>query len=162
MLARSVEHMSAQPKRYQIDRTRFIFEQFDDETVLVNTQSGYYYSLSASGTEILHLIEDGCSTDGLARALFGSAEDSSENFDRFRTPIESFIEQLKAEEILTERAPDRPGVAAADPGRERFGSGAGFEVPVLERFDDVRDLLLIDPIHQVDQDYGWPKTKVNG
>ncbi len=33
--------------------------------------------------------------------------------------------------------------------------------PVLERFDDVRDLLLIDPIHQVDQEYGWPKGMGN-
>jgi hypothetical protein len=138
---------------YEIDRARIIFEQFEDETVLVNTESGYYYSLSASGSEILHLLEEGCSGDNLALALFGR----SETCDSFRPVIESFVEQLKAESILTARAKDRPVRIGTEPGPARYAPGAGYEPPVLERFDDVRSLLLIDPVHQVDQKYGWPK-----
>jgi hypothetical protein len=42
-----------------------------------------------------------------------------------------------------------------------YGVGIDYVPPVLERFDDVRNLLLIDPIHQVDQEYGWPKGMGN-
>jgi len=40
----------SEPTKYQIDRSRIIFEQFEDETVLVNTETGYYY------TWIMHTI----------------------------------------------------------------------------------------------------------
>jgi len=45
------------PSSYQIDRTRIIFEQFEDETVLIDTDGSYHLSLSPSGTEILRLAE---------------------------------------------------------------------------------------------------------
>jgi hypothetical protein len=28
--------------------------------------------------------------------------------------------------------------------------------PVLEPFGDMQDLLLLDPVHEVDEDAGWP------
>ena len=137
-------------KTYQIDRSRIIFEQFEDETVLVNTESGYYYSLSASGSEILTLLEHGCSVDDLSIVLFGESDDSLER----RNLVEKFVDRLAGECILIERNSDRSNPAPAPP---RYGSGRSFVPPVLERFDDVRDLLLIDPVHQVDREYGWPK-----
>ena len=33
-----------------------------------------------------------------------------------------------------------------------------FEKPTLQKFTDMQELLLIDPIHEVDE-MGWPRTK---
>ena len=33
-----------------------------------------------------------------------------------------------------------------------------FDAPRLERYTDMQDLVLLDPVHQVD-DTGWPRTK---
>ena len=152
----------SEPRSYHIDRSRIIFEQFEDETVLVNTETGYYYSLSNTGSEILHLIEDGCSAEQLPVVLFGNSERFGQNWKL----VEKFIEQLAAENIVIagtgDRKGDRPGRTLKEPDAAIFGPGVDFIPPVLERFDDVRDLLLIDPIHQVDQDYGWPRASVNG
>jgi hypothetical protein len=142
---------------YQIDRTKIIFEQFDDETVLVNTDSGYYYSLSPSGSEILHLLENGCAAGDLVPSLFGNSAEMCQQ----QIAINSFIERLIGESILVERSPDEHKHANGEQGTPLYGHGSDYAPPLLERFDDVRDLLLIDPIHQVDQEYGWPKAKVN-
>lgn len=146
------------PGTYQIDRTRVVFEQFEDETVLVNTETGYYYSLSPSGTDILRLLEDGCPAENLAHALFGNSNDIS----HLTILIESFVQRLISEGILVDRASDLPFETNGEHREPLYSDIAGFPPPALERFDDVRDLLLIDPIHEVDQEYGWPKAKVNG
>ena len=59
---------------------------------------------------------------------------------------ESLIRPLQvAREILpVEQA---TGIVALD---------SGAEPPMLEIFDDMADLLLCDPIHDVDEDIGWP------
>ena len=145
-------------KRYQIDRTRIIFEQFEDETVLVNTETGYYYSLSDTGSEVLRLLDEGCSADDLPTILFGSSEDTQ----HWRDMVEKFVERLIDESIITGRSSDDSNHIGSDPGPARYGEGIEYLPPLLERFDDVRDLLLIDPIHQVDQEYGWPKERGNG
>jgi hypothetical protein len=146
------------PKRYQIDRTRIVFEQFEDETVLVNTETGYYYSLSTSGSDILRLLEEGCPAKGLAHALFGNSHDISQ----MEILIESFVQRLISENILIDRASDHAFHKNGEPQAPLYAEGAVFPPPSLDRFDDVRDLLFIDPIHEVDQEYGWPKAKVNG
>jgi len=138
-------------RKYGIDRTRLVAERFEDETVLVNVESGYYYSLSPTGADILELLEEGITADNLPPALFGD----SENCERFRPQIDIFVERLAAEGIIIAREQERG--ASTHNRLPRYAADAAYEPPVLERFDDVRDLLLIDPIHQVDLDYGWPR-----
>lgn len=143
--------MDQPPREYRIDLTRLVAERFEEETVLVNVESGYYYSISPSGAEILGMLNDGIPAENLAPALFGD----SENCERFRSRIAGFVDQLAAEGIIVEHEPENDtGTYASS---QHYSTDAGYELPVLERFDDVRDLLLIDPIHQVDPRYGWPK-----
>jgi hypothetical protein len=37
-----------------------------------------------------------------------------------------------------------------------------FTQPVLEVYTDMQDLLLLDPIHEVDEEAGWPSPKPPG
>jgi hypothetical protein len=146
------------PSSYQIDRTKIIFEQFEDETVLIDTQGGYYYSLSPSGTEILHLLEDGCPDENLPQALFGDSGEVSQ----LLWIVANFVRRLIDEGIVIARASGYSALPSIEGHPPLFPGGLSFTPPVIERFDEVRDLLLIDPIHQVDQDYGWPKAQANG
>jgi len=147
----------SEPSKYQIDRSRIIFEQFEDETVLVNTETGYYYSLSNTGSEVLRLLEDGCSAADLPIFLFGNTEDAHPR----RSMVEKFVERLAGESIITARASEYASEISGERGPALYDAGIDYEPPVLERFDDVRELLLIDPIHQVDQEFGWPKAMGN-
>jgi hypothetical protein len=141
--------------RYEIDRARIILERFEEETVLVNIESGYYYSVSSAGSEILELLEEGFATDDLAPALFGD----SETLNRFRIRIAQFVEKLAVEGIVVERDSASNAGPCFHKEWPRYPDGAGYEPPMFERFDDVRDLLLIDPVHQVDLELGWPKKR---
>jgi hypothetical protein len=146
----------SEQRGYQIDRSRIIFEQFEDETVLVNTETGYYYSLSNTGSEVLRLLEDGCSAADLPIILFGNTEDAHAR----HVVVEKFVERLADESIITPRVSESAS-EISKPGPALYDARIDYEPPVLERFDDVRDLLLIDPIHQVDQEFGWPKGTEN-
>jgi hypothetical protein len=37
-----------------------------------------------------------------------------------------------------------------------------YEPPVLKKYDDMADLLLVDPIHDVAADKGWPHRPSDG
>ncbi|MES2393143.1 MAG: PqqD family protein, partial [Acidobacteriota bacterium] len=140
--------------RLQLDRTRIIFEQFEEETVLVNMDSGFYYSLSKPASEIVKLLDEGCPVADLGKALFSDPEDAGQ----FRGPIDAFVAELQRESILIAREEGRPSRVDVNAVAALYPSGASYALPELERFDDVRDLLLIDPVHQVDREYGWPST----
>jgi hypothetical protein len=137
-----------------IDRTRIQFEKFEDETVIINVENGLYYSLSPSGSEVLRIVDSGCPSGLLIDTLLGNSEEAIQHGPN----IIRFVEDLIREGILVE-ADD---LAVADqsitiPGPVYTTAGV-FQPPLLEKYDEVRDLLLIDPIHMVDQEKGWPKT----
>lgn len=137
----------------EINTRKILFEEFESETVLVNTDSGFYYSLSSTGTHVLRLLHEGWPPDMVPEKLIGIDALSS-----IRAEIKAFIGRLVEEEIIIERKVDEWEPPAATAGEVVLPVADKYEPPVLERFDDVRELLLIDPVHQVDQQYGWPKA----
>ena len=139
---------------FQIDRTRIQFERFEDETVLINVESGFYYSISQSGSELLRLVDGGCPAGMLVAAIVGDSEKAVHHSPE----IIRFVENLICEGILVGGNSCLAADQSIDISRPVYSSTEGFEPPVLERFDEVRDLLLIDPVHMVDQAQGWPKT----
>lgn len=135
-----------------IDKSRFVFEQFDREMVLINLEDGLYYNVSDTGTEILHLLEEGLSVAEILDVL--SAHYS--NTEELPALVEGFVAELKEQGILIrplQRASVNrlSGVLAVEPN----GTIRCFAPPVLNRYDDMQEILLIDPIHQV-SDQGWP------
>ncbi|GAB4040461.1 hypothetical protein [Spirosoma gilvum] len=124
------------------DKTNFDFEDFDEEIVLIHMQSGIYYTLKGSGPAILRVFQTGCVIEAVKSYL---AE--SNNSERLQE-VEGYIEQLFTEQILiqTEVLPaEHPDLTSL----------IVQEAPILEKFDDVSDLIKLDPIHDV-SDLGWP------
>jgi len=122
---------------------------FDDEVVVLDMQSGTYFSLRESGVDVWKLIELNASTARIAEAL-------EARYDGAGSEIESAVASLVAELaeaglIITDGAMDSGEVPAVN------GQRAAFAAPQLERFTDMQELLLLDPIHEVD-DTGWPHT----
>jgi hypothetical protein len=130
------------PVAFRPRRPDVIDEAFDGEAVLVHMGTGCYYALNAPATAIWALLQDGRSPAAIASSL------------KWEPPqVGMFIEQLRAEELV-EPAESDAGVTAVDappPASE----------PVLQRFSDMQDLLMLDPIHDIDLDGdGWPVTRV--
>jgi hypothetical protein len=74
------------------------------------------------------------------------------NADQIRQDIGQWVDRLVSDQILTAResgAPETLTVALDEPTE-------AYAAPTLERYEDMQDLLLLDPIHEVDVT-GWPK-----
>jgi hypothetical protein len=106
--------------------------------------------LTGSGGEIWSLVGAGGSSAQI-RAELARRHQCSEG--EIRGAVDSFLAELEREELVEDNdlAPvDRPAL----PGEP----AASWAPPTLERYDDMRDFLLVDPIHEVDET-GWPSAK---
>ncbi len=81
------------------------------------------------------------------------------NAEEVRSSVLSLIDELVAESLIVP-AKDAPVGASSEP-LGTAGPEAPFVLPVLERYTDMQELLLLDPIHDVDES-GWPHRKVEG
>lgn len=130
----------------RINEPDVVFEAFDEEIVLVNLETGNYYSLRGSGPNIWMALVEGVSVESLAAAIAAATGKDSEEV---RGELATFVDQLVAAQIVVTL--DHESLA------EGVWEGA-FEAPTLETYTDMQDLLLLDPVHDVDSS-GWPQAK---
>lgn len=146
--------------RFRVNRPKVINETIDGEAVMIDFDSGNYYSLNRPGADILGLIESratlGQIIEGVSYRYKGSPEDIEEAVSRL-------VAELQRETLIV---PDTEGQLENNPGPEARvetiteADRLNFEAPVLERFTDMQDLLLLDPIHETDE-AGWPSVKAD-
>jgi hypothetical protein len=142
---------------FRINRPNVIFEVFDDEVVIVNLDSGNYYSLNGTGPQIWRSVLLGGTVEELV-------EDVARGFEgeqlQIGSSIRQLIDELRREEIIVSDATpnESRGNSSAPAESEQGLSKPRFVAPVLDKYDDLKDLLLLDPIHEVDE-AGWPVKK---
>jgi Coenzyme PQQ synthesis protein D (PqqD) len=132
--------------RYSTHMPKLVSRQFDDEIVIANYENGLYYSITGTGADIWLGLQAGWSVASIVAALATIYPSSTETI---ASAVPAFVEQLLSEAIIVPIS-DCPDQQAWSPK-----AAAAFSPPVLERFDDLRDLLLLDPIHEVGEG-GWP------
>ena len=130
-------------------------ECFEDEVVIINLENGNYYSLNGTGSEIWRELESGGSAEAVA-AAFVARYESPET--AIREGVESFLRDLEEQGLVTGTESVAGDAPAIQPPVE---SKAAFELPELAVFSDMQDLLLLDPIHDVDES-GWPVRPADG
>jgi hypothetical protein len=119
---------------------------FDDEIVIANFSNGVYYSLRCAAAEIWLGLMAGVPSDRVVLALASHCIGAQPAFsDAART----FIRALENEQLI------KPDARPVDARWQPRSANGPFEVPVFERFTDMEDLLLLDPIHDVGKT-GWP------
>ncbi len=128
---------------------KIISRAFGDEVIVANCENGVYYSMVGSAGDIWKGLEAGHSTATIAKQL-SSAGGSSEGV---AAAVAGFIDRLLTEELIV--ASDR----ASSPS-PWVPSGQSFVPPLIDRHDDLRDLLMLDPVHEVTEE-GWPHRKDN-
>jgi hypothetical protein len=134
---------------YQVNAPKVLYEAFEDETVLINLDSGNYYSFSGSGALIWDRIVCGESIASIIECMqerFGEAAEIA-------LLVEDFVRELVDENLIVKDPSS--AVKNIEQAKARIPSLARFERPVLQKYSDMQDLLLLDPIHEVDE-MGWP------
>lgn len=135
--------------RYELFSPQVIQETIEGEVIIVSLESGNYYSLNKSGGDIWQLALGAYSRDEIIAALReryrpGGADPGDS--------VPAFLDQLVEQQLLkTNQAGKTPQPVGA-----YFPAETGpFEEPKLEVYSDMQELLLLDPIHEVDES-GWP------
>lgn len=133
-------------------RPDVIDETFDGEAVLVHLVTGCYYALNPAASSIWSLLGPGRSAHGVTAAL---AARHATDPAQVAPVVDAFLAELRAEQLVLVADVDANDVtdATADP----HGEAGALGVPALQRFTDLQDLLMLDPIHDIDLDGdGWP------
>ena len=141
---------------YRANSPDVLHETIEGEVVLVNMKSGAYYSIDRVGARIWALLTEGTSANRIVDTLAATYEGDR---DMIANGVEQLLDQFREEGLVVPdrqiRTDDRPQESA--PVGEQEGRTV-FAVPVLHKYTDMQELLLLDPIHEVDET-GWPKAK---
>lgn len=128
-------------------------ERLDGETILINFDTGQYFSFQGSSADILWLVQCGVDRDHWPRAL----EDAFPGLaydDAVHRDVEDFLVGLgRVGVVLPSENPGGPASPLPD-DYER----AQWSAPAVYANDDLVDLLVIDPIHDASED-GWPESR---
>ncbi len=119
------------------NRPEVLDEVFDGEAVLVHLGTGRYYALSPAATQVWSALGAGVEWTQLAGAV-----------DVAEPELTDFVHRLVEDQLVSTDGdlPVRPDAVPA--------GGPSFEV-----FTDMQDLLLLDPIHDINLDgSGWPES----
>jgi len=132
--------------RYQLNDHDVVSEVLDGEAIVIHLKSGTYYSMLASGADIWNGLLAGFSVDEIASRLTRGVDS-----ERARIVDETtkFASELVSEGLII--------AIDADTARplDDFEPAAEFKTPELQKYTDMQELLLVDPIHEV-TDAGWP------
>lgn len=123
---------------------QIVHETIDGETVVINLESGSYYSLEGSAADLWSRLLAGESlTDSSAALAARHGGDAA----AIGAVIAAFHNELFTQGLITAQPPKAPTVE---------GDLGSFEVPRVQVYNDLRTHLLADPIHDVVRGAGWP------
>lgn len=134
--------------RYQVNNPEVIEESIDGEVLIVHLGTGAYYSSDGSGEFIWRRVVAGQTAGEVAAAAashFGLKPETA------TLAVERMVGQYLVEGLIRDRD-TRPveDVPVSAP--------ATFEEPVLNKYTDMEELLLLDPVHDVEE-AGWPHAR---
>lgn len=128
----------------EIARPQCAAEVLDGEVVALNVSSGIYVSIRGLGAALWADLAAGHPVETLADCARAHGADAQ--------AVVGFAERLTEHGLMrlsTNQA------SAAEPTSGDVLRGGHREI-IYEVFDDMQDLILSDPIHDVDESKGWP------
>jgi len=144
---------------FKVNTPTVSHETIDGEAVIINLDNGNYYSLTDAGSVIWDLVAHRLPVSEICREV-------CETYQGDRSQIESGVHELlshlqQENLIVSGNGEDAELVVVGNGVVHANGNGNGhskteFKLPVLQKYTDMQELLLLDPIHDVD-DTGWPR-----
>jgi hypothetical protein len=126
---------------------RLAADIFDNEYIIANLDTVLYYSIQGIAVSLVQALpfEDPSAPINKIALIFNGSENNVAD------ELKEIWQQLVNEEIVKE--PIKP-VAI----NEGWVPVTNYAAPLFNRYADMQDLLMLDPIHEVDEE-GWPVKK---
>lgn len=140
----------------QVDEPHIVHETIDGETILMDLRTGNYFSIEKSGVTIWEiLVQTGNVNDLLIKAEEFSNPESSK---RVLTDIQTFVEKLIKENLLKQAEESKASKMTEEMLNSLKKAVVSTNVLEVNKYSDMQEMLLLDPIHDVDEK-GWPEPK---
>ena len=132
---------------YKLNEEKMFYDMAEGQAIVINFTTGMYYGTSSLGSAVLDGLLAGASVDAIltaVKALPGCPEDMDAR-------MQAFVDALLAKEVIVSGGEEQVGEVKIDAS----ALTDGFLLSVDE-FTEVQDLILADPVHDVDVEQGWP------
>lgn len=139
---------------YRADASRVVSEMLDGEAIIIDFKDGFYYSLNNTGSVLWVGIQNSYTREQLLKHFKDRYDASSETIEK---SLDAILEQLKGLSLISEVP-----VESAPEVEPYTGEREKFFMPALQQFQDMQEMLLADPVHDIDIQTGWPTLKPQG
>ena len=151
------EVLSTEQFRWVVNTPSVVSETVEGETIVIHLETGAYYSLEGSAGECWDfVVRNG--RDDQAVPWMGSHYAESE--DALSSAWIEFTDSLQKENLVRREGlgePELSGSTASEGANIAQAGSAAFTAPKIQKYEDMREMLLLDPIHDVAAG-GWPQT----
>lgn len=138
---------------YRINPSKVAHQTIDNETIIIDFETGAYYSIDGIGSFIWEGIAKGFTPKQIVDFL---VQHYQVREDEIEGKVIQFLETLREESLLQiEEGSDFLEEKDATFLFSLPLEQTPFIPPSFEKYTDMQDLLLLDPIHEVDEE-GWP------
>jgi hypothetical protein len=128
-----------------------VYEHFGDEVILLNLQSGRYYSLDPIGMLYWEYLSQGVPPRDVT-AHIGGVYGNRTSLSQVEADLEALVSEFQSEQLVRASTTSR---SLADVPQPKTTLPDEYARPTLSKFDDVAEMLLLDPVHDVSE-AGWP------
>jgi len=127
-----------------------IAETLEGEAIVINLETGAYYSLRGVGAQAWELFAEPVTLADLAErvAVLGGWPVAE-----VAPAVAAMVRMLLEEGLIVAEPAAAPGFLG--PPDEGTGTDPVRTALAIERYTDVQELLALDPVHDVDE-VGWP------
>jgi CRISPR/Cas system endoribonuclease Cas6 (RAMP superfamily) len=137
---------------YEFQNSTFDLEDFSHEIVIINTETGSYYTISGSAVSVIRWFFSTISDNQIIQLI-------ENTFPNEISEASAFVDWLKIQGLIyavetSEIKEEGQNLA------NNINNTLVFNQWVYSRFDDMSDLIRLDPIHDVSEK-GWPFRKSN-
>lgn len=135
---------------FTVAHSEIAHERVEDEVIVINLRTGAYFSLVDVAADAWELLVASTALDEIATHV---ANRHGVDASTVLADLDRFVSSLLAEDLLVgidpAQAPAAGAATSTTPGTRPY------HPPMLEKYNDMEELLLLDPIHEVDE-AGWP------
>jgi hypothetical protein len=135
-------------QQFRVNSAEVTSKILDGEAIVINLSDGVYYSLVGPGAVVWAMAIAGSGAQKIADELISRYGDTA---DDVLHDVESLLDKLAAERLLVPAAEGD----AAGPVPEELPSGGDYATPELEKYDDMSDMLALDPPLPGVRDLPW-------
>jgi len=132
--------------RYVINAPDVVSEDFNGEMVILNLANGHYFSLQGIASKIWASLGEGHGPDAILASIAAAQPKLLESST-------AFFKRLAELALIVPREDDATKPTAP------LDQAWAAEAPAIEVFEDLAELIFADPIHDVDEQVGWPKPR---